>query len=236
MTTDPSAEALADYLRTAKVLEVLPLTGGGGHGRKRTVIFEGGVAAVAKYGDPASIDAGPSLQVRAEVSAWTLASELGWTDLVPATVLRSLPDIDDPSLEVEASIQVLAARFETSLEGNFTAADIDPEAMRRCAVFDVLAANTDRSNANWGRILGSGRPVLIDHGHAFEATGGAVEGGDFITQALGDDLDDAIVASVEEFAANGSNSGLTALIGSEKASRLFERASAIVQAAAVHVP
>src|SRR5207245_2526325 len=39
----------------------------------------------------------------------------------------------------------------------------------RVAIFDVVCANTDRNDTNWGFVQDMTQPKLIDHGLAFDA-------------------------------------------------------------------
>lgn len=217
--------ALAAYLRTATVLDVRPLPGGGGHARKRVVIFEGGVGAVAKYGDDVSGSKAPAM-IRAEAAAYALAVELGWQDLVPTTVLRTLDDPDDLDAEVEASVQVLLPLFKTSLEGGLMAASCEETDRLRAAAFDVLCANTDRNNGNWGKIDGVGGPRLIDHGHAFEVHGGP-PGGDFVQSTTGATLPEAVCDDLQAFVEQEWTSELPGLVGG-KAPGVFARARLLI--------
>ncbi len=225
---------LTEYLGCARPLDVVPLGGGGGHARKRTVILEGGVAVAAKYDDPTP-GGQAGAQIRAEAAAWTLARELGWHHLVALTVLRNLEDPDDPSGVVEASVQVLHPRFKTSIEGGFAVSMCADDDRLRCAAFDVLASNTDRNNGNWGMVADVACPRLIDHGHAFETFAGP-PGGDFVMASVGHSLPDDILAELKEFIAHESNSDLSVLLGAQKAGRVFARARTLVGTATVPAP
>jgi hypothetical protein len=226
--------ALAEYMRSANVVEVLSLAGGGGHGRKRAVILEGGVGVVAKYSDRTGGSQAEQM-VRAEAAAWRLADELGWPHFVPTTVLRQLKDPDDPLIQVDASVQVLLPRFRTSLDGGFTANSCEVADRFRCAVFDVLCLNTDRNSGNWGKIEGRSAPTLIDHGHAFETFGGTAAG-DFLQVASGQAVSDEISEDLERFILSEANSELAQLLGDERAGRVFERARQLVQSRTVTAP
>jgi uncharacterized repeat protein (TIGR03843 family) len=97
---------------------------------------------------------------RREVAAWVLSEALGW-GLVPETVLRS----DDLPLG-EGSLQ----RFvEADFEQHYFTLYEDParhDALRRIAVFDLLANNTDRKSGHC--LLGAdGRIWAIDNGLCF---------------------------------------------------------------------
>jgi hypothetical protein len=168
MTGETHFRALERYLAEAPVEHVRPLPGGNGHPRKMTLVLRGGVGVVAKVGDTQ-----PMLrQARREVAAWVLACELEMAQFVPATVMRAVPhsaDGEQSAPEVEGSAQVLWPRFRVALEEDITPESCAPEVSWPIAILDLLMANTDRKEDNWGTIDGLPRAVLIDHGHAFEA-------------------------------------------------------------------
>jgi len=98
---EPTDE-LEEYLRTAAVLgEAGPVQGGGAHPDKLRLLLEGGVQVIAKpavHGNPDS-----ELMMRREAAGWLIAKALGYTGLVGATVLRTIPHDHG---DIEASIQV----------------------------------------------------------------------------------------------------------------------------------
>jgi hypothetical protein len=97
-----STTHLEEYLRTAAVLgETGPIQGGGAHPNKVRLLLEGGVQVIAKptiAGQPDS-----ERMMRREAAAWAVAKAMGFTGLVGATVIRTVPHDHG---DVEASVQV----------------------------------------------------------------------------------------------------------------------------------
>jgi hypothetical protein len=157
---------LEDYIRTARVLHAGPLAGGGGHQYKQLLILDGGLGVAAKLAEPDPI---ASQRVRAEVAAWLLVRELGWTDLVPTTALRAVRSIHSGN-DVAASVQIAWPFFELAAESQppKTPGDCPDADTWRVAIFDALCSNPDRNDTNWGCVRGFDQPKLIDHGHAFD--------------------------------------------------------------------
>lgn len=153
-------DELEAYLRTAPVMYERPLPGGVGHAEKKILWLRGGVAVAAKPG----IDANYIDQARCEVAAWLLAAGLDMTRLVPVTVMRKIPTTAG---EVDGSAQVMWAQFRTALDLGLQPSQCTESVGWDIAVFDVLTANTDRHNANWGVIDTLPDAVLVDHGHCF---------------------------------------------------------------------
>lgn len=93
-----------------------------------------------------------------EVAAYELARGLGW-DLVPPTVLRDGP-LGEGSVQlfVEADFE---QHYFTLLEDE----SLHPQ-LRRLAVFDIVANNTDRKGGHC-LLAPDGRIFGIDHGLAF---------------------------------------------------------------------
>lgn len=106
--------------------------------------------------------------IRREAAAWVIAKHLGWTDMVGATVIRSMPLPDGTGVD-EASIQVVWAPAEANKFRAFPEEDI-----WRAAVFDYLIEQSDRHNHNWlvqYHDDGTPRLRLIDHGYSFGMKG-----------------------------------------------------------------
>lgn len=155
---------LEEYLRTAAVLgEIAPVQGGGAHPGKVRVLLEGGVQVIAKPW----VDANPDSQrmMRREAAAWLVAKALGFTGLVGATVVRSVPHDHG---EVEASVQVFWP------DGNLFCAPIDQfpdEDLWQAAIFDAVVAHGDHNGNNWLAVPAPGGPFpprlkLVDNGHS----------------------------------------------------------------------
>ncbi|MFI4992108.1 MAG: hypothetical protein ACHQCH_00635 [Solirubrobacterales bacterium] len=218
-----TTERLERYLKEAPVLHVRPLEGGGGHSNKATLILQGGVGVAAKR----AADEQMKIQARREVAAWVLATELAMPHLVPATVLRQVPAGDDPSGDqVESSVQILWPRFKTALEGPTPASDCDDDTSWPIAVFDLLAANTDRNDGNWGTIEGLPRVALIDHGHAFAGTGSSSP---FVARHMGTVLPANLREQVVRFHSGSGTSRLTEYLDAEACKGVFERAAKLAQ-------
>jgi hypothetical protein len=213
------AARLESYLRDAVVLHVRPLPGGGGHASKAALILQGGVGVVAKR----AADGNMLTQAKREVAAWVLAMELGLSTLVPTTVLRQVPETDDVTGGyVEASVQVLWPRFTTAAQDSLACAQCSDELSWSVAVFDILAANTDRNDGNWGTIEGLPRVALVDHGHAFQ---GDDSNSPFVERHRGEDIPPDLISCVEQLHANEAASRLTQFLDVPVCQGVFARAA-----------
>jgi hypothetical protein len=110
---------------------------------------------------------------RREVAAWVVARELGWPDLVAATVLR---DFEFPDLRGEASVQIVWGTLsdDDRLAPPRPVSDYAPEDRLRGAVFDAIVLQADRGGNNRLSLPepdGGCRLALIDHGYSFQTTG-----------------------------------------------------------------
>jgi hypothetical protein len=213
---------LETYLATATVELERPLIGGGGHPDKMTLILRGGVAVAAKVGS----DALQMTRAMREVAAWRLACELDLHELVPATVLRKMPAALGNTEQVEGSAQVLWPRFSTANSKSLNAGACQDEVSWPIAVFDTLAANTDRNEHNWGVIDEEPHIVLIDHGHAFEAQ---ATDSPFALRHRGQPVPEVLLGKITAFAADPAKSKMQGLLAEDELSRVFSRAQAIVK-------
>lgn len=209
------------YLATAGIDLERPLIGGGGHPDKMTLILRGGVAVAAKVGT----DTLQMTRARREVAAWRLACELDLHELVPATVLREMPTSLGSSDVCEGSAQVLWPRFSTAHDKGLDPNVCSDNVSWPIAVFDTLAANTDRNEHNWGVIDEEPHIVLIDHGHAFEAQSSDSR---FALRHKDQPVPDALLAKVDAFAADPAQSKIVDLLTEDELSRVFSRAQLIV--------
>jgi hypothetical protein len=217
---------LENYLRTAPIAHTAELRrGGGGHQYKQLVVLDGGLGVVAKLAEPAGEDV-PERMVRAEVAGWVLAVELGYRELVPTTVLRTVPSLFTGTV-VEASVQVVWPLFETAAERTATAADCPDDESWRIALFDGLAANADRNETNWGFIKELPAPKLIDHGHAFETHGAGAS--PFVERWRRQDIPPEHLEHVRRFLAQSGESRLRELLDHDVVDRIFDRAGLLVQ-------
>jgi hypothetical protein len=212
---------LETYLATAEVELERPLIGGGGHPDKMTLILRGGVAVAAKAG----ADEVQMARAKREVAAWRLACELDLHGLVPATVLREMPASLGSSAVIEGSAQVLWPRFSTANDKGLDPNVCDDDVSWPIAVFDALAANTDRNEHNWGVIDEEPHIVLIDHGHAFEPQSSDSK---FALRHKDQSVPDALLAKIRAFAADPAESKLFGLLTEDEVSRVFSRAQLIV--------
>jgi hypothetical protein len=213
---------LETYLANADVELERPLIGGGGHQDKMTLILRGGVAVAAKAGS----DALQMVRAKREVAAWRLACELDLHDLVPATVLREMPAKLGSSDMTEGSAQVLWPRFSTANSKGLDPRSCIDDVSWPIAVFDTLAANTDRNEHNWGVIDEEPHIVLIDHGHAFDSS---TTDSPFALRHKDQAVPEALIAKIEVFAADPAKSKLRDLLAEGELSRVFSRAQLIMQ-------
>lgn len=205
-----------------KIERVEALAGGGGHPRKHkmTLFLEGGVAVAAKAG----ADTDMLKRAKREVAAWVLACELGLQTLVPATVLRTMPASMGSEEEVEGSAQLLWPRFSTALDKSIDVRYVPDHVGMQIAVFDTLAANSDRSNDNWGIIEQLPHAVLIDHGHAFE---NPPSDSPFALAFKDELLSPTLIAAIQQFADGKKDSRLNGLLDDTELDELFARATQI---------
>jgi hypothetical protein len=216
-------EALESYLTKAAVDHVRPLHGGAGHARKMTLILRGGIGVAAKPGDSDQM----MKQARREVAAWMLAVELGLSHLVPATVLRRIPSTNDPNADsIQGSVQILWPLFRTALDEEITPELCAEGVSWQIAVFDLLIANTDRKEDNWGTIEGLPRAVLIDHGSAFEA---ADSHSLFVDRHREERIPDTLLEQIKAFAESRDKSRLPEVLGVEESNAVFDRAATIIE-------
>lgn len=221
-----SDAALEAYLRSAPYEYIRPLPGGGGHQEKMILVLRGGVAVAAKPGH----DDNYAQQAKCEVGAYLLALELGLTKLVPTTVLRPMPG---PHGEVEGSAQVLWPQFVVA-QGRFTNTDCSDELGWQIAVFDCLAANTDRHDGNWGAITNLPDAVLVDHGHCF--TKAPVTTSPFVLHRRDREIPEPMMAAVEGFLNNAENTRLREVLPADIVDQVIDRARQLVQEKRLTVP
>jgi hypothetical protein len=221
-----SQRALEAYLHGAPIQYIRPLPGGGGHQEKKILVLEGGIAVAAKPGH----DPNYAQQAKCEVAAHRLAVELGMSKLVPTTVLRRVPG---PYGEVEGSAQVLWPQFVVAV-GNFTATDGADEVGWEIAVFDALAANTDRNDTNWGAITALPDAVLIDHGHCFTKSSNTTSA--FFQHRHDQQIPAALLNRVEAFVNNASNTHLREVLDEPVVDQVIERARHLVQDGKLTLP
>ena len=218
-------ESLERFLREGGICHKRPLAGGGGHPQqhKMTLFLAGGVAVAAKAG----ADDEMLRRARREVAAWILAADLGFPWLVPTTVLRTIPtSITEPE-EVEGSVQILWPQFSTALDRRIDASYVDEVHAWPVALFDALAANTDRALDNWGTVKDIGNAVLIDHGHAFA---GDETDSEFVRMLSGEPLSPTLQLALERLIAHRSKSRLSTVLDEIEVDGVFRRAEDVANA------
>jgi hypothetical protein len=157
---------LDEHLRSARIVETLPVAGGGGHPEKRRLVLDGGVILIAKP----RFDEPTAHQVAGELAACILARELVW-DIVPATILRPNVELVSGGRVADCSVQIIWSGFKTAFELGIGPGNCQSDASWRVALFDVLIRNTDRKSDNWGMVGDSEVVRLFDNGNAHGGPG-----------------------------------------------------------------
>ena len=155
---------------------------------------------------------------RREVAAYELAVALGW-EMVPQTVERLEAPLGLGSLQ-----RFVNADFEQHYFTLLEEAAHHP-ALRRMAVFDVLANNADRKGGHC-LIDDEGRIWGIDHGLCFHESPKLRT---VIWDFAGEDIDDTLVADVATFVEAGVSPALEHLLAASEAEALVRRAQALLR-------
>ena len=145
-----------------------------------------------------------------EIAAWELSEELGWR-LVPPTIRRD-------GLHGEGSVQLfIDADFE---QHHFTLVEdvVHHEQLRRMAIFDVVANNTDRKSGHC-LLAGDGHIWGIDHGLCFSAE---FKLRTVIWEFQGEPIPDRELADLGRLE-NGLPESLTDLLDRDECSALYQR-------------
>lgn len=219
-------EKLEVYLREARILAAT-FPNQGAHPSYR-LLLEGGVGALAKPASTAPEDG--AAMVRYEVAGWVIARDLGWSDLVATTVLRSI-DVLPEQEETEASVQVLWPGFQVDADrSQFSDKDI-----WRAAIFDTLILHSDRTH-NWGAVTehGSPRLKLIDHGYAFRASRPFQSS--FAQDKTGQPLPDELVGPLETFLGACDEGQLADLLEEDVLEEMVARGRTLVETAVLSLP
>jgi uncharacterized repeat protein (TIGR03843 family) len=155
---------------------------------------------------------------RREVAAYELAVDLGW-DLVPETVER----VEAP-LGIGSVQRFVAADFE---QHYFTLLEDERQhpALRRMAVFDVVANNADRKGGHC-LLDAEGHVWGIDHGLCFHADPKLRT---VIWDWAGETIDDPLVADLDAFARRGPSAGLRRLLHDDERDALVARVRALLR-------
>jgi uncharacterized repeat protein (TIGR03843 family) len=152
-----------------------------------------------------------------EVAAYVLSEALGW-GLVPETIVR-----DDGPFGAGSYQRFVEADFE---QHYFTLLD-QPEhhdALRRVAVFDLLANNADRKSGHC-LVDAGGRIWAIDHGLCFHVEPKLRT---VIWEFAGEPIPGALLADVERLAA-AAPAELEGLLGAMELDALSARAATVVR-------
>lgn len=213
---------LEDYLREATILDAYSFAEGGGHGGKQVLILEGGVGVLAKPGKGAEQLA----MARREVAAWQIIRGLGWADLMGATVLRSLAELED---DLEGSVQVLWPNAAPDGPSE----TFDKTDTLRAATFDTIIQHTDRGGHNWLGVpkpeAGTPQLKLVDHGYAMDLPGqAATVQSTFHELHKDEELADEVVEAVEGLLSSWPPGAIHELLEDDPFNNVQERARRIV--------
>jgi uncharacterized repeat protein (TIGR03843 family) len=154
---------------------------------------------------------------RREVAAYVLSEALGW-GIVPETVARADGPFGPGSYQ-----RFIDADFS---QHYFTLVEDERhhDALRRIAVFDLLANNTDRKSGHC-IVDGDGRIWGIDHGLCFHADPKLRT---VIWDFAGDPIDDGLLADVDRLT-RGLPPELNELLDGSERAALARRAAAVVR-------
>lgn len=163
---------------------------------------------------------------RREVAAYELGARLGWP-LVPETVLRGSGPFGEGSLQ-----RFVAADFT---QHYFTLLEDEAHhrALRRMAVFDVVANNADRKGGHC-LVDGDGRLWGIDHGLCFHASPGKLR--TVIWDFAGDDVGPDLVDDLRRVDCDGPGEALAALLGPSELDALSRRVRRLVRQPVLPAP
>jgi uncharacterized repeat protein (TIGR03843 family) len=155
---------------------------------------------------------------RREVAAYELAVSLGW-DLVPPTVER----VDGP-LGLGSLQRFVNADFEQHYFTLLEDEDHHP-ALRRMAVFDILANNADRKGGHC-LVDDAGHIWGIDHGLCFHT---APKLRTVIWDFVGEDIEEDLLADIQAFVDGGLSPALQHLLVGEEPAALLRRATQLLR-------
>jgi hypothetical protein len=216
-------EGFEQYLREARVLYETDFSTGTAHPSK-LLVLEGGVGVIAKT---EANQPQPGM-IEWEVAAWEIMKALGWTDLMSATVLRTIERDGD---EIRTSVTVAwPSNRPDAPPDQFPEHDV-----WRAAIFDVLVNQQDRGGHNWLAVPdpasgGEPRLKLIDHGYAF-GDGGL--GSTFFEMCDGQDIPQELLEDLRALLGAWPTPGLSDLLPEDVVSKLRERAQRLLDAGAL---
>ena len=153
-----------------------------------------------------------------EVAAYELASALGWDDLVPPTAARLDAPLGPGSLQYCVNTLVEEHYFSLLEEPGHH------EALKRVAVFDLIANNADRKSGHC-LIDRDGHIWAIDHGLCFHAEPKLRT---VIWDFAGDKIEHELLASLEHLSRSGLPGVMSSLLDEEEIAALSARAADVV--------
>jgi hypothetical protein len=214
--------ALDEYLRSAPPLHSLTVPpGGGGHAAKVGIALEGGGAVLAKLDSGAPYE---GEMIRREAAAWVVACAMGWPDLMPATVLRS---VDWQGRHYEASVQML---WPHVIQPPPRVVDFGYGDSFRAAIFDAITLQANRDD-NWLGVpneFGDLGLKLVDNGMSFGLADLPLESA-FFYRHEGDDFNSGHLESMR--ALLGASEELGQVLGDQTlADEATGRAQALLEA------
>jgi hypothetical protein len=216
------------FLREAPVLESWH---GRFSGRAHGLLLAGGIYTVCKPSDEGGHD---EQAIKNEVAAWALAKQLGWGDLMGATVLREVPSFQSDKL-VLTSIQVTWHDATPGVDLN----GCSDEQLCQAAALDVLIKMADRSGNNWlglPRADGSHRLILVDHAFAFDHANAGSLNSQIAALRSGRSLPDTLGEAIQRLTERGPTDELRELLPPNSLQALLNRARGMVASGTLDPP
>jgi hypothetical protein len=223
LNDDLAFDDIERFLHEARILALGTFARHGAH-PSFLAVLAGGVGVLAK---PEDTIGNGAVIVGREVAAWTIARELGWGDLVSATVRRTIesPTTGQP---VAASLQIL---WPDARPVGDPALFSDDD-IWRAAVFDAVVAHEDRNTNNWLLVPDSGAspPMLklVDHGYAF-GPGMRAPNSSFFAMRQGDQIPEGVQVALGRLAAPRQSRDLDHLLEADALQGVQDRAAHLGQ-------
>jgi hypothetical protein len=206
------------YLQEAPVLDVATFSTTTAHHSFR-LILQGGLGAMAK---PADRVAEGATVIRREAAAWIIARELGWSDLVAATIVRVV-DLPASGIVGETSVQIIWPDNEPDADPS----SFSDEDVWRAAIFDAVIGHSDRGGHNWLGVPATGaerRLKLVDHGYGFPDTRTAPSS-TFYAMREGQPIPPSHLEAVQRLASVRHEAALSELLDGASRTALHDRAN-----------
>ena len=102
------------------------------------------------------------------------------------------------------------------------------------AVFDVLAANIDRNDGNWGAIDAMPDAVLVDHGHCFTKSPNTTS--QFYVARQGQQIPDEALALIQKFVDHSDGTRLKEVLDQPIVQQVIDRAQHLVHGGVLALP